>query len=307
MVSPDQSPKNYSRRDVLKMLAVAGAGLALGGSLSALDTLVTPKVAEAAVASDTPIWPVSHTRQWLPFFEHIANQWGIYQFKSTFEPLNVWNFYDELEAREFGPRGHSREYIEYWENYLWSYSQRARDGEPEGHISREEESWGLCYEMKKIAALWPVPALGGRELNGLQINERGLFHLIAAAGTRVAKTNSRSDQAGIQDRLAQLVDRRDSRAPVVEQPKLGQPGIWYRNLGGVAEDLSSVYVDDFNLEPTYLSSSLIRNIFDPYLVDDINAVPEHLRSEVDASFAQQSPFPVNAHLIYKVLYASSVI
>lgn len=307
MISPDQSPKSLSRRDFLKKLAVSGAGFAFGGSLSALDALVTPKVAEAAVASDTPIWPVSHTRQWLPFFEHVANRWDIYQFKSTFEPLNVWNFYDELEAREFGQRGHSREYIEYWENYLWSYSQRARDGEPEGHISREEESWGLCYEMKKIAALWPVPALGGREINGLQINERGLFHLLAAAGTKVAMTNLRMDQAGIQDRLAQLVDGRDRRSPVVSQPKAGQPGIWYRNVGGVTESLSDVYVDDFNLPPTYLSTGLIKEIFDPYLVHDINSVPGHLRGEVDASFARQSPFPVNAHLIYKVLYASSVI
>lgn len=31
MISPDQSPKNYSRREVLKMFAVAGAGLAIRG------------------------------------------------------------------------------------------------------------------------------------------------------------------------------------------------------------------------------------------------------------------------------------
>lgn len=299
MTSPDQSPKNYSRREVLRMFAVAGACLTFDGI----------RVAEAAVASDTPIWPLSHTRQWLPMFEHVANRWDIYQFKSTFEPFNVWDFYDELEAREFGPRGHSRKYAEYFENYIWAASQAARPeiGEPEGVISRDEESWGMCYEMKKIAALWPAPALGGREINGLQINERGLFHLIAAAGTRVARVNTRSDQAGIQDRLAQIVDGRDRRSPIVRQPKAGQPGIWYRNVGGVTESLSDVYVDDFNLPPTYLSTGLIQDISDAYLVHDMNAVPEHLRSEVEASFAQQGPFPVNAHLIYKVLFGSAVI
>lgn len=280
------------RRQFLKLL-----GFTILGKLIAT---------EAMVVSDTPLWPVSHTRQWLPFFEHVANRRGVYQFKSTYEPNNVWNIYDTLEEIEFGRRGHSREFAEYWENFLWADSQKDRDDEPEGNISREEESWGLCYEMAKIRSVWPVPALGNRVVNGQVVNERGLFHLLGAAGSHVVKTNVRWDQAGIQDRLAQFVEGRDRRTPLVRQSKPDQPGIWYRNIGGVSESLTDTYVDDFNLPPIYLPTYLIQEIFDPYLVTDSTSIPDHLRGEVEDSFASDAAFPINIHLVYRILYQSPV-
>ncbi|MBI2017802.1 hypothetical protein HYS92_02010 [Candidatus Daviesbacteria bacterium] len=323
MRQPDSEPQlNLNRRQFLKGVVptlIVGQQL-LDGVVEDVDKLLIAGARyleahnqSALVASNHPLWPVSHTRQWLPLLEHIANKWEIYKYSSTFEPYNIWNIYDELEAREYGPRGHSREFAEYYENYLWAETQKERRNErgeviePEGYISRAEESWGFCYEMTKIRVLWQPPALGGREINGLQITERGLFHLIVVAGTHVAMTNVRTDQVGILDRLAQFVDGRDTRTPVVNQPKPGQPGIWYRNIGGVLESLSDIYVDDFNLLPTYLSTDLIQAIFDPYLVQDRNAIPDYLRAEVEASFMKQAPFPINVHLIYRILYGSPVI
>lgn len=327
----EQSPSKWQFvgralwRTGLSAVMAAGFYLKNAGHIDAQSINSIPQKRSNHELVDTahPFWPPKLVQEWIPIYDEAAaanhgwpGQPQLEQMQDT-DPNRKLGLYDQIErAKGIGP-GNALNSALYIINYAITENNRMVDEGKKTH--KQILSAGFCHEGAKLRAVWGPPPMGTRiyEVNGTQfvIDDGTTAVLAAAAGTRVASINSESvfDEAGnrlqqrIYDKLRQWVENPNRKPFVVDAPGVNQSGSWWRVVS--AADESSFYGDDFNLAPHFFSTSLIKEIAEPYPLIPGVSIPDDIKPQVDAWLADNAGgmVDVNLHLIYDIIYNSKPI